>query len=632
MDKLKMHSPDLSQQNIEKIRALFPNCVTEAKAADGSIKLAIDFDQLKQELSDSIVEGPQERYHLNWPGKREALINANVPIAKTLRPVREESVDFDTTKNLFIEGENLEALKLLQETYLGKVKMIYIDPPYNTGKDFIYRDNFSQSSTDFLSSSNQVGENGNQLVTNLESNGRFHSDWLSMLYPRLKIARNLLADDGVIFISIDENEIHNLKAIGIEIFGEANFITSFCWEKKKKPSFLNKNLGSKFEYIICFSKNRNFTKAFSIDKTEEGKKYPFNNAGNSLSTITFPAGCVKFNFSDQIVTAQDMSEGKILTTLLDDVEVKNHTNQNSFRLRGEWRYSQAKLDEIIANKEEIIISKVPFRPNHVKSGGDVKKMHNLLTIKHFNIETNEDADSQLTELFGRSYFDYAKPVGLIKTLIQAFMYDDQDGIVLDFFAGSGTTAEAVMKLNFEDGGSRRFILVQLPEEISPNSPAYQDGYKLISDITKSRVKKAGNLYKGQDNGMRVLKVDSSNMTENFYSPNDLKQTSLNLFVENIKSDRNDEDLLFQVLLDWGLDLAIPIKKESIAGKSVFLLSENSLAACFDLHLTEELIIKLADLKPLRAVFRDDGFESDALKINAEQIFRQLSPHTEIKTI
>lgn len=632
MDKLKMHSPDLSEKNIEKIKKLFPNCVTEAKKKDGKLEFKVDFDQLKQELSGFVVDGQHERFHLNWPGKREAILTANAPIAKTLRPNKNESIDFDSTKNVLIEGDNLDALKLLQETYLGRIKMIYIDPPYNTGKDFIYEDNFSDTTENFLIKSNQSDNEGNRLVSNTEANGKFHSDWLSMIYPRLKIARNLLSDDGVIFISIDENEFHNLKAIGLEIFGEPNFITSFCWEKKKKPSFLNKNLGSKFEYILCFAKDREYTKAFSVDKTEEGKKYPFNNAGNSISTLKFPVGSVKFNLPDQTIPAQDMSEGKILTTLLNDLVIENRTNKSEFELRGEWRYSQAKLDEIIKNKEEIIISKVPFRPNHVKAGGEVKKMHNLLTIKHFEIETNEDADTQLTQLFGRSYFDYAKPVGLIKTLIQALMYDDQEGIVLDFFAGSGTTAEAVMKLNAEDGGSRRFILVQLPEAIPKDNIAYKDGFKSISEITKKRVVEARKNYAANDTGMRVFKIDSSNMDDNFYAPNDIAQSTLNLLIDHIKSDRTEEDLLFQVLLDWGLDLSLSIKKETFGDSNIFLVEDDLLAACFSTRITEEIVKKLATLKPLRVVFRDDGFATDALKINAVQIFRQLSPHTDVKTV
>ena len=340
MDKLKMHSPDITQQNIDKLLELFPNCKTEKHDDKGGLGIGVDFDLLKQELSKNMVEGPKERYQLNWPGKKEALLTANAPIAKTLRPCREESVDFDATENLFIEGDNLDALKLLQETYLGKVKMIYIDPPYNTGKDFIYADNFAESTDEYLQGSGQKDDDGNRLVSNTDSNGRFHSDWLSMMFPRLKLARILLKDDGIVFISIDENEVHNLRKLCDDVFGGENFVTTFCWEKKKKPSFLNRNLGTKFEFILAYAKVRNKTGAFSVELTTEGKKYPFNNAGNSTSVLNFPPGSIKFNMIDQIVVPQDMSEGKIKTRLLNQFTIKNTVNTEVVSLEGEWRYSQ----------------------------------------------------------------------------------------------------------------------------------------------------------------------------------------------------------------------------------------------------------------------------------------------------
>ena len=381
MDKLKMHSPDITQQNIDKLLELFPNCKTEKHDDKGGLGIGVDFDLLKQELSKNMVEGPKERYQLNWPGKKEALLTANAPIAKTLRPCREESVDFDTTENLFIEGDNLDALKLLQETYLGKVKMIYIDPPYNTGKDFIYADNFAESTDEYLQGSGQKDDDGNRLVSNTDSNGRFHSDWLSMMFPRLKLARILLKDDGIVFISIDENEVHNLRKLCDDVFGGENFVTTFCWEKKKKPSFLNRNLGTKFEFILAYAKVRNKTGAFSVELTTEGKKYPFNNAGNSTSVLNFPPGSIKFNMIDQIVVPQDMSEGKIKTRLLNQFTIKNTVNTEVVSLEGEWRYSQKKLNEIVKNKEEIVISKMPFRPNHIKGGGETKK---CITYLRFN--------------------------------------------------------------------------------------------------------------------------------------------------------------------------------------------------------------------------------------------------------
>lgn len=642
MEKLKMHSPNLTQDNIARIRELFPGCVTEAKGENGNVKLAVDFDQLRQELSDHIVEGPQERYHLNWPGKREALLTANAPIAKTLRPCREESVDFDTTKNLFIEGDNLDALKLLQETYLGKVKMIYIDPPYNTGNDFIYEDDFSESTEGFLKRSNQKDDRGNRLIANPETNGRFHSDWLSMIYPRLKLARTLLADDGLLFISIGEQEVDNLLRLTKELFGEENFVTTFLRQRKKKPSFLHANIGSMFEYVVCVARNRALAPPFSVDVTTVGKKYPVNNAGNSLGTLVFPAGAVRFASKDAVYEPQDMSEGNIVTRLLDNVVVADHRNVGAFRLEGEFRYSQSRLDEIVRAGEAITISKAPFRPNHVKAGGEVKKMHNLLSPETYQAGTNEDATAELESLFGAPLFDNPKPSSLIRVLCRAVTYDDPDALVMDFFCGSGSSADAVMQLNAEDGGNRRFIMIQLPEQVSADSAASKAGLTSIADIGKERIRRAGRkILEGevndawnQDVGFRALKIDTSNMADVYYAPDALDKAKFDLFVDNIKPDRTAEDLLFQVMLDWGVDLALPITKQSIQGKEVFFVDGNALAACFDAHgsIDEAFVKELAKHQPLRVVFRDAGYKDSAVKINVEQIFKLLSPATEVKCI
>jgi len=652
MEKMKMHTPNFTDENIAKIAELFPNCVTEAQEDDGAeLKQAIDFDLLKQELSRHIVDGPKERYHLNWPGKKEALLTANAPIAKTLRPCREESIEFDTTENLFIEGDNLDALKLLQESYLGKVKMIYIDPPYNTGKDFIYADNFAESTEEYLLESGQKDEEGNRLIANTDANGRFHSDWLSMMYSRLKLAKNLLKDDGVIFISIDENEVHNLRKVCDDVYGAGNFITSFCWEKKKKPSFLNKNLGAKFEFIVVYAKQRENTGAFSVDLTTEGKKYPFNNAGNSLASLSFPPNAVKFKMEDQFVDPQDMSEGKIKTKLLNGFNITGGTNAEEFVLEGEWRYSQKKLNEIVNNQEEIVISKIPFRPNHIKAGGEVKKMHNLLTISHYSVKTNEDADSEQVELLGASFFDYAKPSGLIKLLAKAVTYEEKNDLVLDFFAGSSTTADAIMQLNVEDGGSRKFIMVQLPEACAEETEAYKflkdaGSPTNIAEISKERIRRAGKKIKEEnattaaelDTGFRVLKVDSGNLNEVYYNPDALNQSDLFDHTDNLKDDRTAEDLLFHILLDWGLPLDLPFEKKTIAVESksydVIFVDGNAMAVCLvkDGEIDEAFCKVLAADKPLRAVFRDAGFKDDSAKINAEQIFKLLSPDTELKTI
>jgi adenine-specific DNA-methyltransferase len=642
MEKMKMHSPNLTQENIARIRELFPGCVTEAQGEDGQVKLAVDFDQLRQELSESIVEGPQERYHLNWPGKREALLTTNAPIARTLRPCREESVDFDTTKNLFIEGDNLDALKLLQETYLGKVKMIYIDPPYNTGNDFIYEDDFAENAEEFLKRSNQKDEEGNRLIANTEANGRFHSDWLSMIYPRLKLARNLLIDDGLLFVSIGEQEIDNLLRLTKEVFGEDNFVTTFLRQRKKKPSFLHSNVGSMFEYVVCIARNRVFAPPFSVDVTTAGKKYPLNNAGNSLGVLTFPPGSVRFTQKSTVYEPQDMSEGNIITRLLDRVVVVDHLNVEPFRLEGEFRYSQSRLEEIVNAGEAITISKPPFRPNHVKAGGEIKKMHNLLTPETYRAGTNEDGTSELESLFGAALFDNPKPSSLIRILCQAVTYDNPNALIMDFFSGSGSSGDAVMQLNAEDGGNRKFIMVQLPEPCDEKSEAFKAGYKTIAEISKERIRRAGRkILEGEchegwnkDIGFRVLKIDSSNMADVYYTPDAIEQGQLKIFTDNIKPDRKPEDLLFQVLLDWGVDLSLPIRKETIQGKTVFFVNEPpyDLVACFDTGVNEDLVKELARFEPLRVVFRDTGFVSDAVKINVEQIFKQMSPHTEVKSI
>ena len=467
MDKLPMQSHDVIGSNTQKIAQLFPNCVTERLGKDGKPELAIDFEKLQAELSNEIIGEGEERYQFTWPDKRAAVRLANTPTTMTLRPCREESVDFDNTQNLYIEGDNLDVLKVLRETYLGKVKMIYIDTPYNTGNDFVYNDDFAQGKDTFEQASGLFDEEGNQTIDpmqrNTESNGRFHTDWLNMIYPRLKVARDLLTEDGVIFISIDDNEVENLRKLCDEVFGEQNFVTQYVWEKKKKPSFLNANIGTKTEYIVCYSKNRFMLGALSVDTTEEGKKYPLNNAGNSISVLIFPPRSVMFNINDGMVEKQNMSEGNIITELLNDLIIKNGLNENEFKLKGEWRYSQQRVNEIISNGETLIISKIPFRPNHIKKGGEIKKMHNLLTIAHYNIGTNEDATSEQISLLGKDYFDYAKPLSLIQLLIKAVSYNDRDSVIMDFFSGSATTAHAVMKLIAEDGGNRKFIMVQLPE-------------------------------------------------------------------------------------------------------------------------------------------------------------------------
>ncbi len=619
MKKLKMHSPNLTQDNIARIRELFPGCVTEAQGDDGQVKLAVDFDQLKQELSESIVEGPQERYHLNWPGKREALLTANAPIAKTLRPCGEESVDFDTTKNLFIEGDNLEALKLLQETYLGKVKMIYIDPPYNTGNDFIYEDDFAENSDEFLKRSNQKDEEGNRLVANTEANGRFHSDWLSMMYSRLKLARNLLRDDGVIFISIHDVEAANLKKICEEVFGVENFVGQITWKARVKPV----NIGDakyrpqkEVEYVLIYQKSY-----------VPGSFYPLYTGGER----SYP---------------QEVNGRKYrLTTILKSNRGANYRSTMSFSLGDytppEGQRWQAGEDVINQLNEDGYIEfrdGTPFkRYFEDEEGAEHDPFYCFMEVDWSS--TSEAGKSQLNTLLGNQHgFDTVKPVQIIKTLIQSCTAVTDEHVVMDFFGGSGTTAHAVMQQNSEDGGNRKYVLIQISEPAVSKSGTCM--FDTISDLCKTRIKKStekileGECHEGwnKDTGFRVLKIDSSNMADVYYTPDAIEQGQLKIFTDNIKSDRKPEDLLFQVLLDWGVDLSLPIRKETLQGKSVFFVDENALVACFDAGVNEELVKQLAGFEPLRAVFRDNGFVSDAVKINVEQIFKQMSPGTDVKSI
>lgn len=616
MEKLKLHSPDLTRVNVDKLAQLFPNCVVEARDADGKVKRSIDFDQLRQELSAAIVEGPQERYQLNWPGKREALLTANAPIAKTLRPCREESVDFDTTKNLFIEGDNLDVLKLLQETYLGKVKLIYIDPPYNTGSDFIYEDDFAEDVESYKLRSNQKDDQGNRLSANTDTNGRFHSDWLSMIYPRLKLARNLLRDDGVIFISIDDNEVHNLRKMCDEIFGGSNFVAHIC--HKARASISNdKIISSNHNHILWYAKSQNcvFEKRREIgldpdltgftnpDKDHRG---PWKN-----SPVDGPGGAKKGNPYYEFLGVE-----------------------------GYFRYSKETMEKKYTDGLIIKTANGLQQKYFLSQAEKSRKTDNTWWD---DAGLTSTATRHLQQLMGGKTFDTPKPVELIYRMLKLVTFDkDNDAIVLDFFAGSATTAHSTMQLNAEDGGKRRFILVQLPEACDEKSDAFKSGYRTIVEISKERIRRAGNKIK-QDNtekpdvdkldvGFRVLKIDNSNMKEVFYTPDAVSQDLLSDQVNNIREGRTHEDLLFQVLLDWGVDLALPITQESIAGKAVYFVDGNALAACFEEGVSEEFVKLLAKREPLRVVFRDAGFASDSVKINVEQIFKLMSPRTEVKTI
>lgn len=645
MDKLKMHSPDLAQDNIARIRELFPDCVNEAKSDDGRVRLTVDFDQLRQELSGSLVEGAQERYRLDWPGKREALLTANAPIAKTLRPVRSESVNFDTTKNLFIEGDNLEALKLLQETYLGKVKLIYIDPPYNTGKDFIYKDDFAEDSENYLYRSNQKDEYGNRLMANTESNGRMHSDWLTMMYSRLKLARNLLKDDGAIFISINHKEVANIRKIADEIFGEDNMLCLFAW--RTDGNFDNQ---AKFkychEYVIAYAKQEAaFQPPLTVDPSTPKDSKIFrpeirntivkNGPKNPPSEIILPAG-FPAAFESGSISARADSWPHIRS----DIKVEGGKLTHSVQIYSGWS-SKELLEEFIASGcQEILDAKGQSTAFEITSTGAIEAVkargepsHVISMLTGFGGPQKATADLQ--EL-GVPFDDYPKPVGLIKYL--SSMVRGNDFIALDFFSGSGTTAHAILQLNAEDGGCRKFVMVQLPELCAESTAAFKAGYKTIAEIGKDRIRRAGKVIsenaKHVDVGFRAFKIDTSNMADVFYTPDAVTQDSLFNSVDNIKTDRSAEDLLFQVMLDWGVDLALPVERRVIQGKEVFFVDGNVLAACFDQSggIDDAFAKELATHKPLRAVFRDAGFKDSTVKINIEQIFKLLSSATEVKTL
>ena len=659
MEKLKMHSPNLTQDNIVHIRDLFPGCVTEAKGKDGSVKLAVDFDQLRQELAESIVEGPQERYHLNWPGKREALLAANAPIAKTLRPCREESVDFDDTKNIFIEGDNLDALKLLQENYLGKVKMIYIDPPYNTGNDFIYEDDFSESAEDFLRRSNQKDAEGNKLVANPASNGRFHSDWLSMIYSRLRLARTLLREDGVIFASIDDCESQNIRKVLDEIFGESNFVAQLVWEKKKKGAFLSGSSTNVKEYVVAYAKNLASFKGLVGEIARGEETYPVIKTTNSRGVRVIKKGIPsKYREKNHRVAAGSrISSGNMEMILLSDLVISDGVLVEDVKVESNWIYSQELLNKYAEDKSLYVTQDLYFR--RVVTEPREKMLKDLLPMKGDQSTgfefvysddlfsdgwgTNEDGFDELHAIFGaQSLMSFPKPSKLLAKLTLSACRSDPDCIVLDFFAGSATTAHGVMTLNSQDGGNRKFILVQLPETCDESTEAFKAGYKTIADISKERIRRVGTkLLEGKchqdwkkDIGFRTLKIDTSNMADVYYAPDALHEANLDLFVDNIKPDRTPEDLLFQVMLDWGVDLALPIAKQSIQGKDVFFVDGNVLAACFDASgsIDEAFVKELAKHQPLRVVFRDAGYKNSAVKINVEQIFKLLSPVTEVKCI
>ncbi|WP_222720093.1 site-specific DNA-methyltransferase [Actinokineospora xionganensis] len=657
MDKLKMHSSDLTQRNIDAIAELFPTVVTETVDTEGNPVRAVDFDALRQELSDHLVEGPQERYQLDWPGKRAAAFAANAPIAKTLRPVREESVDFDTTKNLFIEGDNLDALKLLQESYLGKVKLIYIDPPYNTGNDFVYEDDFAESSADYLARSAQRSNTGDRLVANMEANGRFHSDWLSMMYSRLKLARSLLTDDGVMIVAIDDHEHANLRSMLDQVIGPDNFLASVVWQGSGKNDARFTSGG--IDYMLIYARTK--SKLIEADVRFKAPKRGYEDVmaaaqrcwaesgGDSVratellrawwrSKPDVEPGLAAYSDIDadgKVFTRDNLRSPNPRENLMYDVP-HPRTGQPVKRHPNGWVYAKARMQALIGE------GRILFGDDHTTTPRLKRFLSDMSTqaIRPLVLQERAPASDALARLLGAKYFDYPKDTGVLATWINAATSDDKKAIVLDFFAGSGSTAHAVMNLNAADQGNRRFILVQLGEELDPGSLARKRGYATLADVARERLRRAGAQVKEQagllgfdlDVGFRSLHVATTNMADTFTTADDLVQFALAEAVASVKPDRTDEDLLFQVLLDWGLDLAEPVAVEEIGARRVLSVADDALIACFADEVTDAVVKEIASRHPLRAVFLDAGFASDAARINTEQIFREVSPGTEVRAI
>lgn len=639
MDKLRMQTANKADENFKKLAAMFPNAVTETINENGEVVRAIDKDVLMQEISCTVVDGNEERYQFTWPDKKKSVLLANAPINKTLRPVREDetvptgadsegkpycstgSVDFDTTENLYIEGDNLEVLKLLQETYLGKIKMIYIDPPYNTGNDFVYEDDFAQNMDEYLANSGQYDEDGNRMVQNTESNGRFHTDWLNMIYPRLKLAKDLLSDDGFIFISIGEEELENLYKICDEIFGEQLHLGTFIWKRRQMVDSRSKTgVSEDHEYLVCFAKRPG--QRIRGQQTDMSK---YSNPDND------PRG--NWMSADMTGLATASQRPNLHYDLV------NPVNGIIYKCPPTgWRYERKRMQQLIDNNEVIFPTKADGRPRRKKFAKDLQSeyagMSTTLTTVY-----NTQATRELKMLFdGEDYFDFPKPVDYIKLIIEQGAAEE--GIVLDFFSGSATTAHAVMQLNAEDGGNRKFIMVQFPEATDEKSEAYKAGYKTICEIGKERIRRAGAKIKEEaglaaqnlDTGFRVLKCDTSNMKDVYYNPAEYEVNMFSRLEDNIKEDRTPEDLLFQVMLDLGVLLSSKIEETTIAGKKVFNVEDNYLIACFDSDVSEETIKAIAKQKPYYFVMRDSSMASDSVATNFDQIFATYSPDTVRKVL
>ena len=624
MDKLRMQSSNGVEDNITKIAQLFPDCVTETvDERSGQPKHLIDFEKLKQNLSDSVMSERAERYQFTWPDKSKAILLANSPINATLRPCREDSVDFDNTQNLYIEGDNLDVLKCLKETYLHKVKMIYIDPPYNTGNDFVYEDDFAQSSVEYLANSGQFDEQGNRMFTNAESNGRFHTDWLNMIYPRLKVARDLLTDDGVIFISIDDNEVENLRKVCDEVFGEQNFIATLIWERAFAPKNDAKFISSSHDYIVMCAKRIENFKIGRLERTQEANAR-YSNPDND------PRGV--WTSGDMLVKTYNKSCDYPITT--PSGKIVNPVPGRCWRFSEESFLEKVKDNRIWFGPEGNGVPRVKRFLSELKFEG----MAPTSILFHKEVGHSQEGSKEVTALFGdKGVFDGPKPVRLLQRLLTLANLDD-NSIILDFFSGSASTAHAVMKMNAEKQKHCPFIMVQLPEHISEKKK--EQGYETVCEIGKERIRRAGKKIKEEsplttqdlDTGFRVLKLDSTNMQDIYYSPKDISQADLFSQVDNVKPDRTGEDLLFQVMLELGATLDAKIETTTIAGKTIYNVAEGYLVACFDPDVTDDVVKSIAQMQPAYAVLRDTSMKDDSTATNFEQIFKTYSPDTVTKIL
>ena len=648
-ERLSLQSADGAQLNLDALYQIAPSCFTEAAdPKTGKIKRMVNFDTLRQLLGDDAVEDAPEAYEFNWVGKRAARAEVLRPISKTLRPVKEDSVDWDTTQNLYIEGDNLEVLKLLQKSYLGKVKMIYIDPPYNTGNDFVYHDDFARSQAEEDLFAGNVDELGNRFIKNTDSNGRYHSDWCSMIYSRLMVARSLLTEDGVIFISIDDNELDNLKKISDEVFGAYNFIDIYNWAKTETPENLSIKCRQIIEYVLCYQKNKDSVRFKGIQKYSSSSNGLLNQP-NAIGILKFPANTVTTNIPNGHIAAGMYGTDKYDVELLDDVDVKDGLFISEFRLKAKFKWQQSYLENELKNGTTISIPTMKFSPSYEKKEYAPEVPTNLINSK-VGVGTNENAGEYQLQLFHKKVFNFPKPTSLMKYLFGFLDDKETDYIIMDFFSGSASTADAVMQINSERKDNPiKYILVQLQEdleeslknatsasqrEIIGNSIDLCDELKVphvLTEVAKERIRRAGKKIKEEsplttqdlDIGFRVFRVDSSNYEEVEHTPKDWNQQELDLFLNNIKSDRTDLDLLFGCMLDWGVQLSLPMTTEEVDGKKIYTVNEGDLVACFAEKVTDNVVRAMAEKQPLRVIFRDSCFERDADKINIYETFKQL---------